>query len=75
MYCLAADCCGRFTFIGGRPFFISIFRRKEIHMELNEMEKHLIFQTEGYGKQRTFTGKHDSNAFCGYVYQAGKSTG
>ena len=36
-----------FTFIGGRPFFILIFERKEIHMELNEMEKKLLFQVEG----------------------------
>ena len=45
--CLTAGCRGRFTFIGGRPFFILIFERKEIHMELNEMEKKLLFQVEG----------------------------
>ena len=44
--CLTAGCRGRFTFIGGRPFFILIFERKEIHMELNEMEKKLLFQVE-----------------------------
>ena len=36
--------------LGGCPFFIPIFRRKEKHMGLSEMEKRLIFQTEGYGK-------------------------
>lgn len=28
-------------------FFIPIFRRKETHMELNEMEKRMLYQTEG----------------------------
>lgn len=46
-YCRIADCRGRFTFTGGRPFFIPIFKRKDIHMELNEMEKRLLFQVEG----------------------------
>lgn len=45
--CLTADCRGRFTFIGGRPFFIPIFKRKEIFIELNEIEKKLLFQVEG----------------------------
>ena len=45
--CLTAGCRGRFTFIGGRPFFILIFERKEIHMELNEMEKKAALSSGG----------------------------
>lgn len=35
---------GIHPFIGGRPFFILIFKRKEIHMELNEIEKSCSFR-------------------------------
>jgi len=39
---------GHFIFyLGGCPFFVPIFKRKEIHMGLNEMEKRLLFQVEG----------------------------
>ena len=43
-----------FHFYRWAPFFIPIFRRKEIHMELNEMERRLLFQVEGdYQIQRS----------------------